>query len=536
MICEYYKFIPRHDEDDEQEEAVGVSSEAATAAASEGGETEKKASKRAKLDADDANESTTASSSTKQSSPSQQQQQVHVQVVPKIEIMPALGTHAPMTSDEIRKMFGDELANKHEQAQHQKSSSSSSSSSSSPFLVHDWRNDVVTIGHAPAELVRKATNGLVDKPWPAQLNKLVWDKRLDKQQKDEKITTSDTAAGGSSSSSSSNNKPRPLVLSIGQVVPHEVMGMANFNKNLLVGTGGVEAINLSHFIGAIHGMERMMGRKHNPLRDILNYASQHFLEQQLDLWYILTVVSPSSTITCSATTTAKKDDEQAESTSNNNSDTCSDSGESSDNLCIRGLYVGRDIQCYSAACDLSLKVNFTLLDEPLNRCVVYLGSDEFHSTWLSNKAIYRTRMAMADGGKLIILAPGVERFGEDDRVDALIRKYGYVGTPKIMQLMEQEQELRDNLSAVAHLIHGSSEGRFEVVYCPGHLTKAEVEKAGFQYGNLEKMMERYNVKELKDGFNKDQDGEDFFYISNPALGLWAVKSRFETSSDDKPSS
>jgi nickel-dependent lactate racemase len=203
-----------------------------------------------------------------------------------------------------------------------------------------------------------------------------------------------------------------------QVVPHEVMGMANFNKNLFVGTGGVGAINLSHFIGAVHGMERMMGRKDNPLRSILNYASEKFLEEELDLWYILTVVG----------------------------------SDENGNLAIRGLFIGRDIQCYSAACDLSIKVNFTLLDKPVKRMVTYLDPEEFKSTWLGNKAIYRTRMAMADGGELIVLAPGVERFGEDATIDSLIRKYGYHGTPKIMQLMEDNDDLKENLSTVAHLI------------------------------------------------------------------------------------
>ncbi len=372
---------------------------------------------------------------------------------PSIQILPALGTHAPMTMQEIKTMYGEQLAQKQDDT----------------FIVHEWRKDVVTIGHAPASMVREATKGLVDQEWPAQLNQKVWDKRRQ------------------------DNKPASLVLSIGQVVPHEVMGMANFNKNLFVGTGGVEAINLSHFIGAVHGMERMMGRKDNPLRAILNYASQEYLEKQLDLWYILTVVAPDK-----------------------------DTGD----LCVRGLYIGRDIECYSKACNLSLKVNFTMLEKPVQRMVTYLDPDEFHSTWLGNKAIYRTRMAMADDGHLIVLAPGVERFGEDARVDELIQKYGYKGTPATMKAMEENQELRENLSAVAHLIHGSSEGRFHITYCPGHLTRDEIEQAGFGYGDLEQMEKKYDVQKLKYGWNTDEDGE-FFFIRNPALGLWAVEERFQ---------
>ena len=239
----------------------------------------------------------------------------------------------------------------------------------------------------------------------------------------------------------------------------------------------------------------MMGRKENPLRDILNYASEQYLEKELDLWYILTVVSPD------ATTGVLK---------------------------IRGLYIGRTIDCYLAACDLSLRVNFTLLEKPVKRMVAYLDEEEFHSTWLGNKAIYRTRMAMADEGELLILAPGVERFGEDGHIDQLVRKYGYRGTPATMKAMDENEELRDNLSAVAHLIHGSSEGRFQVTYCPGHLTQEEVESAGFRYADLATMSKRFDVDKLKDGWHTDEDGE-FFFISNPALGLWAVESRFTNS-------
>ncbi|KAL3920000.1 MAG: hypothetical protein SGILL_003472 [Bacillariaceae sp.] len=383
---------------------------------------------------------------------------------PKLEIMPALGTHAPMTPEQIRNMYGKELATKEP----------------SPFLVHDWRNDVETIGHVSADMVKEATRGMVNEPWPAQLNKRVWEKRK---------------------SNPTNKDKKSVVISIGQVVPHEVMGMANFNKNMFVGVGGLEAINLSHFIGAVYGMENMMGRANNPLRAILNKASEQFLQNELELWYILTVVA-SNPVT--------------------------------QKLEIKGLYIGNNIECYTKACELSLRVNFTLLEKSPKKMVVYLDPDEFHSTWLGNKSIYRTRMAIADDGELIVLAPGIKRFGEDDRVDEIIRKYGYFGTPQIMKQMEGNQELKDNLGAVAHLIHGSSEGRFNVTYCPGHLTKDEIEGVGFQYGDLEAMSKTYDIDKLQDGWHTDPTtNEEFFFIKNPALGLWAVQSRFESNSDDE---
>ena len=289
------------------------------------------------------------------------------------------------------------------------------------FRVHDWRNDVVTIGHVPAEFVAEATEGIYRKPWPAQLNRLVWE-------------------GG-----------HDLILSIGQVVPHEVIGMANYNKNLFVGTGGQAGINESHFIGAAYGMERMMGRADTPLRRILNYAQDHFC-RHLPLVFVLTVIGP-------------RDD---------------------GSLAVRGLFIGDDVECFERAAALSVQVNFTILDEPPQKVVVYLDPEEFHSTWLGNKAIYRTRMAIADAGELVVLAPGVATFGEDPEIDRMIRKYGYRTTPEIMRFVEQTDDLPKNLSAAAHLIHGSSEERFTITYCPGKLSREEIESVGYRYAELQR--------------------------------------------------
>ena len=283
-----------------------------------------------------------------------------------------------------------------------------------------------------------------------------------------------------------------LILSIGQVVPHEVIGMANYNKNLFVGTGGTEGINKSHFVGAVYGMERLMGQADNPVRKLLNYASEHFIPH-LPVVYIHTVVGRDET----------------------------------GRLVVRGLYIGDDDQVFTRAADLSRKVNIDLVDEPLKKVVVYLDPAEYKSTWLGNKSIYRTRMALADDGELIVLSPGVKEFGEDKEIDLLIRKFGYRGTPYTLKALENSRELGNNLSAAAHLIHGSSEGRFSITYCPGHLSKEEIEGVNFKYSSLEMMLKRYNPALLKEGINRMGDGEEIFFISNPALGLWAYKKKFD---------
>ncbi len=356
-----------------------------------------------------------------------------------VDVLPALGTHFEMPLWQREKMFPrvpPEL-----------------------FRYHNWRTDVETIGEVPADFVSEVTEGMYCETWPAQLNRLIW-------------------RGG-----------HDLVLSIGQVVPHEVMGMANYNKNLLVGTGGVRGINESHFVGAVYGMERIMGRADTPPRKILNYAQDNFCGH-LPLLYVLTVIGQNV------------------------------SGE----LVVRGLFIGDDVECFEEASRLSLEVNFEMVAEPLKKVVVYLDPEEFHSTWLGNKAIYRTRMAIADGGELIILGPAVRTFGEDAKIDELIRKYGYRTTPEILEFVKQSDELRENLSAAAHLIHGSSEGRFKITYCPGELTREEIESVGYGYGDLGEMSKLYDIGCLEDGL-QEVDGEEVFFVRNPALGLWAHASR-----------
>ncbi len=357
------------------------------------------------------------------------------------DILPAVGTHYPISDTERETMFGNIPADL--------------------FRAHNWKEDLATLGEVPAEYISELTEGKLNFSWKAQVNKLL-------------------AEGG-----------HDLVFSVGQVVPHEVIGMANYNKNIFVGIGGKDGIHKSHYLGAVYGMERIMGRADTPVRRVLNYASDNFAKH-LPIIYILTVIG--------------KDEKN--------------------HLAIKGLYIGDDIECFNLAAELSLAVNFIMLEKPLKKVVVYLDPLEFKSTWLGNKSIYRTRMAIEDNGELIVLAPGLSTFGEDKEIDLLIRKYGYKTTPEILAFVENNEDIKNNLAAAAHLIHGSSENRFKVTYCPGNVTKEEIEKVNFNYFPLSDMLKKYNPDELKDGFNI-VDGEEIFYISNPALGLWASKDRFK---------
>jgi len=357
----------------------------------------------------------------------------------QVDILPALGTHYPMTREQQVAFFGAGIP-------------------AERYLVHDWREGVTSVGEVPAEFVREVSEGLMDEAFDVEVSNYLLDPSYD------------------------------LILSIGQVVPHEVVGLANYTKNIVVGCGGSRFINRSHMLGAFYGMERIMGRDETPVRKVFDYCQQHFVSK-LPVEYVLTV-----TVT------------QQERTD------------------ILGLYIGKERECFTRAAKLSQKHNLIYLPKPMQTCVVWLDEREFHSTWLGNKAIYRTRMAMADGGNLIILAPGVRAFGEDDENDRVIRKFGYVGRENILALIKTEQDLQENLGAAAHLIHGSSDGRFNITYATRHLTQKEVEAANFGYMPFDEAAEKY--KNLKPGWNGD-----VFFIENPAIGLWALEGAFAVSAE-----
>lgn len=351
------------------------------------------------------------------------------------DVMPALGTHAAMTEDELSYMFGDlprEL-----------------------IRVHDWQNDVVTLGEVDADFVASATEGIYREAWTAQVNRLL-------------------TQGG-----------HDLILSIGQVVPHEVVGMANYNKNIFVGTGGDKGINNSHYLSALYGMERIMGRCDTPLRRILNEAQDRFCGD-MPLMYVLTVVE------------SLRDGRKV----------------------VRGIFVGNSHDVFFEAGELSAKVNRFVIDRTPQTVVVTMDPKKYKRTWIANKAIYRTRMLIGDGGRLVIIAPGVKQFGESSIVDGIIRKYGYRTTPEVLEFVRANQDLQDNLGAAAHLIHGTSEGRFEILYAPGALSREEIESVGYQYGDWQQLTEQYHCQDLTDGWHSDHLGNEFYFVSDPGLGLW----------------
>lgn len=358
-----------------------------------------------------------------------------------VDVMPALGSHRPVTREEAADMFGDIPFER--------------------FLEHNWRTEVVRLGEVPGEYLSEITDGLWTDPVSVEVNRRVMDESYD------------------------------LILSIGQVVPHEVIGMANHAKNLFVGVGGSDMINKSHMVGAVYGMERMMGRDFTPVRKLFDYALKEFLGSRPIVFALTVTTAPGGKIH------------------------------------THGLFIGDTRKVLEEAVALAQEKNIDFVEHGIKKCVVYLDPKEFQSTWLGNKAVYRTRMAVADDGDLIILAPGITHFGEDAQIDKLIRKYGYCGRLKVLELFNANEDLQENMGAAAHLIHGSSDGRFRITYAvKPHMPKEDIENVNFLWADYDETVKRYDPASLQYGYNTLPDGEEIFFIPNPALGLWINREKF----------
>jgi len=354
-----------------------------------------------------------------------------------VDIMPALGTHMKMEEEELDKMFGTQIPRE-------------------AFIVHDWTKDTISLGMIPKEFVSEISQGLFSEDIEVEVNK--------------RLVSGEYG----------------LILSVGQVVPHEVVGMANYSKNIFVGCGGRQMINKSHMLSAVCGMEKAMGVQDTPARLVFDYAQEHYIAD-LPLIYIQTVT-----------------------TMNNNMPE------------LDGLYIGNMRSVFEQAVKLSQKLNITYVDKPVKKVIAYLDEHELKTTWVGNKGIYRTSKIVADGGELIILAPGVRGFGENEEVNCAIRKYGYRGRDYVLNLYNNVPEIKDNMMVAAHLIQGSSNDRYKITYATQYLTKEEIEGVGFNYMPLHDAYKLYDPEKLKDGYNTLENGEEIYFVRTPAMGLWTI--------------
>ena len=354
-----------------------------------------------------------------------------------VEIMPALGSHMPMTEAEYREMFGTDIPLE-------------------TFVVHNCKKDCKLLGCIESSFVEKVTAGQFSIEIPIELNRIFFEKQYD------------------------------LIISIGQVVPHEELGFSNYSKNFFIGCGGYHTISETHLMGAIYGMERIMATEKNPLRHILDLAYERYLTE-FPILFVMTV------------TTAINE-----------------------NVHVHGIFIGEKRDSFEAAVEMSKKVNVYTLEKPIHKAIAYMEPKEFKTSWLANKALYRLRMAMEEGGELIVLAPGMYQFGETKENDALIRKYGYCGKEALIKLYQENQDLQENIPVAFHLIHGSVENRFTYTLAVKELSKVDIETVGYHYANYDDVIKKYhiNVDTMKTGWIITQEGEEVYFVEKPALGLW----------------
>lgn len=352
-----------------------------------------------------------------------------------VKVMPALGTHLPMTEEQLREMFGDSIP-------------------MDAYLVHDFRNSIEAIGTVPGEFLNEVSEGLFKDDVTVSVNKELVSGKYD------------------------------AILSIGQVVPHELAGMAGYTKNLLVGCGGGEMINVSHFLGVFHGRHRILGVELTPPRKLFDYAQKHMLDK-LPITFVLTVMSQE---------------------------------EGRD--VYKGVFISRERDAFEQAVALSQKVNITHVEKPVKKCVVWMDPHSYHSTWVGNKAIYRTQKMVEEDGEIIVIAPGVHTFGENDLADQAIRKYGYRPREEMLELYKTDPLLSSNMSLAGHLIRSVPSPKTKITYCTNKLTREEIEHANYCYMTVEEAMERYPCENWETGWKTLTNGEEIYFVRNAALGLW----------------
>lgn len=351
-----------------------------------------------------------------------------------VKVMPALGTHVPMTQEELTSMFGTGIP-------------------AEAYLVHNFKTDIEVVGIVPGDYMTRISEGLFNEDVHVAIDRELLSGKYD------------------------------AIISIGQVIPHEIAGFASYTKNIVVGVGGGELINVSHFLGVFWGLERILGVDKTPVRLMFDYAQEHLLSH-LPITFVQTVM-------------AQIDGED----------------------CYKGLFIGTDRRPFEAGVALSQQVNFNLVERPIHKCVVWMDPHSYHSTWVTNKAIYRTQLAVEQGGEIIVIAPGVHMFGENDIADSIIRKYGYLSRERALELRKTEKTLQENLSITGHLIHGVPEG-ISVTYCTDKLSREEVERANFRYMTVDEALAAYPCRDWENGWHTLPNGEEVYFVANAALGLW----------------
>jgi nickel-dependent lactate racemase len=294
--------------------------------------------------------------------------------VASFDALVAQGTHPPMSeSQKLAKIGRTEF--------------------SGQLFDHRWDepDELITIGELSAETVRQLTNGLLQHAIPVSLNKLLAPGIYD------------------------------TVLVFGATVPHEVAGFAGGAKYFFPGVAGPELTHTTHWLGALAGIENIIGQVDTPTRRLIEAAADLIPARIISL---NTVVSRNG----------------------------------NDELVTYALFAGNIREAFRRAAEVSRQVHIRYTDRKYKR-VVALLDPHYDELWVGGKASYKLGAIVEEGGELIIYAPHLSKLSETH--GRLSEKYGYAPLESVRDMLGVSQELRENLCIAAHLAHVAYAGRLD---------------------------------------------------------------------------
>ena len=293
--------------------------------------------------------------------------------VASFDALVAQGTHPPMSQAQKLAKIGDADFN-------------------GLLFDHRWDEpeELITLGELSGETVRELTGGLIEQAVPVSINKLLAPGVYD------------------------------TVLVIGATVPHEVAGFAGGAKYFFPGVAGPELTHTTHWLGALTGIENVIGRVETPTRRLIEAAAELITARIISL---NTVVS-------------RNDGE----------------------LVTYALFTGDIREAFRRAAEVSRQVHIRYTERKY-KTVVALLDPHYDELWVGGKASYKLGAIIEEGGELIIYAPHLTKLSETH--GTLIEKYGYAPLESVRDMLGVSEELRENLCIAAHLAHVAYAGRLD---------------------------------------------------------------------------
>ena len=264
---------------------------------------------------------------------------------------------------------------------------------SGSIFDHRWDkpDELITLGELSADLTRELTGGLIDQDVPVTINKLLAPGVYD------------------------------TVLVFGATVPHEVAGFAGGAKYFFPGVAGPELTHTTHWLGALAGIENIIGQVETPTRRLIEAAADLIPARIISLNTVVSRIDGK--------------------------------------LTTYALFTGDIREAFRRAADVSREVHIRYTGRRYKR-VVALLDPHYDELWVGGKASYKLGAIIEEGGELIISAPHLTKLSETH--GALIEKYGYAPLESVRDMLGVSQELRENLCIAAHLAHVAYAGRIDV--------------------------------------------------------------------------